>query len=89
MKLMADTTAACAQGAAASSIGRAAKYAAQLGLPVPANWTEIASNLYLPFNETLRYHPNFEGYQQGTPINQVHLISIRRIMQPFRGAGFI
>ena len=60
---------------AAESIAAAGRVLQLLGTPPdPAhgNWSALSnrSRLNIPFNTTLRYHPEFEGYAQGTTINQ-------------------
>ena len=35
---------------------------------MPANWSRIAENIYLPFDEARRYHPEFEGFEPGTVV---------------------
>jgi trehalose/maltose hydrolase-like predicted phosphorylase len=29
------------------------------------DWVKIADNLLIPFDETLQYHPEYEGYKNG------------------------
>ena len=60
---------------AAESIAAAGRVLQLLGTPPdPAhgNWSALSNRgrLNIPFNTTLRYHPEFEGYAQGTTINQ-------------------
>lgn len=40
------------------------------------NWTYIADNIALPYDNILNYHPQFEGYQPGTQIKQADAILV-------------
>lgn len=41
---------------------------------VPEIWANIASNMYIPFDEKLQYHPEFDGYKLGTIVKQADVI---------------
>ena len=34
----------------------------RFGKPTPSKWQEIASKMFIPYDEKLRYHPEFEGF---------------------------
>ncbi|KAG4071845.1 hypothetical protein HA402_006006 [Bradysia odoriphaga] len=38
------------------------------------SWKEIAKRIKLPYNSTYNYHPQYEGYQQGTIIKQADTV---------------
>eukprot|EP01050_Picozoa_sp_SAG11_P008010 SAG11_NODE_686_length_7720_cov_1.748327_5_plen_399_part_00 len=60
-------------GIAAASVATGIRAAALTGVAVPANWSLIAANIYLPFDEELRYHPEFEDFKQGTVVRQADI----------------
>jgi len=35
-----------------------------------SNWSEVADQMYIPFDEKLQYHPEYAGYTQGKKIKQ-------------------
>ena len=37
-------------------------------------WLDIARKLRVPFNEEMYYHPEFDGYEPGTPIKQADVV---------------
>ena len=41
-----------------------------LGIAPGKNWSHIAENTYIIVNETLRVHPEFEGFRIGTVVRQ-------------------
>ncbi len=49
--------------AAATTLRIATSAAAVLGLPVPAQWEQVAAGLVVPFDATQSIHPEFTGYQ--------------------------
>jgi trehalose/maltose hydrolase-like predicted phosphorylase len=57
-------------GIAAASIATAVRACKLTGEAVPANWSEIADHMYIPFDAHLRYHPEFEGFKLGTVVRQ-------------------
>jgi len=54
----------------------AANLSAICKMPVPSNWTLIASGLFksIPFNATGHFNPEYEGYKYGTPVKQADTI---------------
>ena len=54
----------------------AANLSAVCQLPVPANWSLIASALIesMPFNSSRHFNPEYEGYKEGTPVKQADTI---------------
>eukprot|EP00051_Salpingoeca_urceolata_P014845 m.189431 g.189431 ORF g.189431 m.189431 type:complete len:834 (-) comp18207_c0_seq1:34-2535(-) len=56
---------------AAATIDLAAEFATAFGFQPQANWSSIATKMYIPIVELdgLKVHPEFEGYK-GQPINQ-------------------
>ncbi|XP_064622218.1 protein-glucosylgalactosylhydroxylysine glucosidase-like isoform X2 [Lineus longissimus] len=40
------------------------------------DWIKIAENLVIPFDDELQYHPEYEGYQNGTSVKQADVILI-------------
>jgi trehalose/maltose hydrolase-like predicted phosphorylase len=57
-------------GIAAASIATGIRAAALIGDAVPGNWSLIAENIYLPFDDELRYHPQYDGFEHGTVVRQ-------------------
>ena len=58
---------------AVESIAAAHRISTILGLPdAHENWTEITTpgRLFVPFNSSLNYHPEFDGYEQGMVTRQ-------------------
>ena len=45
-----------------------------LGLIYPSKWDEIVNNVYLPFDSTYQYHPEYDGYTIGTTVKQADVI---------------
>ncbi|XP_061173410.1 protein-glucosylgalactosylhydroxylysine glucosidase-like [Saccostrea echinata] len=37
-------------------------------------YKEVADNMYIPFDKSRRYHPEFDGYQQGEKVKQADVI---------------
>lgn len=33
--------------------------------PVPKEWQEVAEHIKIPFDQELKYHPEFDGYIKG------------------------
>lgn len=51
--------------------------AKKLGKPFDPKWVAVSQEkggLKIPFDEKLRYHPEFVGYEQGTPIKQASVV---------------
>lgn len=42
--------------------------------PVPEEWLQIAKSLKLLYDEDKDYHPEYEGYEFGTPIKQADVV---------------
>ncbi len=40
-------------------------------LQVPSGWQNISNNIYVPFNATGNFHPEYDGYQWGQVVKQV------------------
>ena len=62
-------------GIAAWSLASAMRVSEILGV-TPAssgNWSDIAKNFFLVFDEKLRYHPEFEGFKVGTVVRQADI----------------
>ncbi|KAJ8308415.1 hypothetical protein KUTeg_013289 [Tegillarca granosa] len=38
------------------------------------NYKDIADKIFIPFNETGQWHPEFEGYEEGTEVKQADVI---------------
>ncbi len=49
--------------AAATTLAIATRAAHALGMSAPARWSQIAANMFVPFDPTLGIHPEFDGYQ--------------------------
>ena len=60
-------------GIAAASVATGIRTATRTGAAVPSNWSQIAENIYLPFDDQLRYHPEFEGFRNGTVVRQADI----------------
>eukprot|EP01045_Picozoa_sp_COSAG04_P019619 COSAG04_NODE_1923_length_5214_cov_2.101642_2_plen_479_part_00 len=60
-------------GIAAASVATGIRTATRTGASVPSNWSLIAENIYLPFDDQLRYHPEFEGFRNGTVVRQADI----------------
>lgn len=60
---------------AALSIRSAIDVSASLGLPVPANWSEIVNGLHIPFDKEKQYHPEFDTYS-GQTVKQADTIML-------------
>ena len=60
-------------GIAAASVATGIRTATRTGAAVPSNWSLIAENIYLPFDDQLRYHPEFEGFKNGTVVRQADI----------------
>ncbi|XP_019617220.1 PREDICTED: acid trehalase-like protein 1 [Branchiostoma belcheri] len=56
------------------SINFASKLAKLLGKTTPSNWTDIVNNMYVPFDQKLQYHPEYEGYTTNIQIKQADVI---------------
>lgn len=46
----------------------------QLGLAPDPRWEAVADNIKIPYDEELRYHPEYDGYEQGTLIKQASVV---------------
>ena len=60
---------------AALSIRSAIDVSTSLGLPVPANWSEIVDGLHIPFDEDRQYHPEYDTYS-GQVVKQADTIML-------------
>ncbi len=60
---------------AALSIRSAIDISASLGLPVPANWSEIVDGLHIPFDSERQYHPEYDTYS-GQIVKQADTIML-------------
>ncbi len=43
-------------------------------IPVPTAWSDIASKMYVPFDASNNYHPEFDGYTLKTVVKQADVI---------------
>ena len=43
------------------------KFAELLGLSVPVDWHTVATNMYIPYDANLKYHPEFDGFNITDP----------------------
>ncbi|XP_071492850.1 protein-glucosylgalactosylhydroxylysine glucosidase-like [Diadema antillarum] len=48
--------------------------ASMINKTVPDNWTQIAEQLYIPYDKNREYHPEYEGYTLGTEVKQADAI---------------
>ena len=56
------------------SIRLATQAAIAAGREPGKNWSEIADNMYIPFDARQQYHPEWEGYTAGTRVKQADTI---------------
>jgi hypothetical protein len=42
-----------------------------LGLQVDPTWLNVSRNIYVPFNSTGNFHPEYVGYKYGQVVKQV------------------
>ncbi|XP_043938824.1 protein-glucosylgalactosylhydroxylysine glucosidase [Protopterus annectens] len=56
------------------SLQFAVDLAYQLQIEAPKEWQEIADNICVPFDQVKQYHPEFDGYQQGTNVKQADVV---------------
>ncbi|XP_077977259.1 protein-glucosylgalactosylhydroxylysine glucosidase-like [Glandiceps talaboti] len=50
-------------------------YAAKMiNATLPADWKNIADNMYIPFDKEHQYHPEYDGYRNGTTVKQADVI---------------
>ena len=54
----------------------AVEVARLLGKSMPRAWGVIAANMYIPFDETYKYHPIYDGYQRHMRNKQADVILI-------------
>ena len=47
---------------------------AKLGKKTESKWIVVSQGIEIPFDEELRYHPEFDGYTQGTRIKQASVV---------------
>ena len=45
-------------------------------IEVVTHWSKIASNITLLYDSEQMYHPQFEGYEIGTPIKQADVVLV-------------
>ncbi|XP_033113241.1 protein-glucosylgalactosylhydroxylysine glucosidase-like isoform X2 [Anneissia japonica] len=51
------------------------EYIAQLvNSSVPASWNKAGNKMYIPYDDVIKYHPEYDGYQLGTFIKQADVI---------------
>ena len=43
------------------------KFAELLGLPAPVEWHTVSTNMYIPYDAELKYHPEFDGFNITDP----------------------
>ena len=43
-------------------------------IEVPSTWSKIASKMYIPYDKTHEYHPEFDGYELKTTVKQADVI---------------
>lgn len=41
---------------------------------IPDEWLEIARQLKVPYDDNLKYHPEYDGYKLGEPIKQADVV---------------
>ncbi|XP_067687127.1 protein-glucosylgalactosylhydroxylysine glucosidase-like [Haliotis asinina] len=41
---------------------------------VGADWLNVADNLYIPFDDSRKYHPEYEGYDYTNTVNDSHIV---------------
>ncbi|XP_071079962.1 protein-glucosylgalactosylhydroxylysine glucosidase-like [Haliotis cracherodii] len=52
-------------------------YASKMaGQVAPDNWQDIADNMYIPFDDKLQYHPEFDTYTIGTVVKQADAVML-------------
>ncbi|XP_041353527.1 protein-glucosylgalactosylhydroxylysine glucosidase-like [Gigantopelta aegis] len=57
-----------------------------LGKESPRLWSNITANMYIPFNSTLQYHPEFDGYTLDTVVKQADVVMLNYpLMEEDRG----
>lgn len=60
-------------GIAAASIATGLRVAKLTGAQIPANWSAIAANIYISFDSTHRYHPEYDGFPLGEVVRQADI----------------
>lgn len=56
------------------SLQFALELASHLSHPPPPEWQDIADKIKIPFDPELKYHPEFDGYTQGTEVKQADTV---------------
>lgn len=64
------------------NIRLAIRYGELLNVPVPSDWKEIADKMFIPFDSTLRYHPEYEGFDITDPKSVVKQADVILIYYP-------
>jgi trehalose/maltose hydrolase-like predicted phosphorylase len=59
---------------ATMSLEFATRAAALVGQSADPLWSQVASQLYIPYNATGDFHPEYEGYKLGTTIKQADVV---------------
>ena len=70
-----NVVAAYVNAVAALSIRSAIDVSESLGLPIPANWSEIVDGLHIPFDTEQQYHPEYDTYS-GQVVKQADTIML-------------
>jgi trehalose/maltose hydrolase-like predicted phosphorylase len=50
------------------------EFASKVVPSAPATWSDIAQRLRIPYNTTLRYHPEYDGYNLNVTVKQADVI---------------
>ncbi|KAK2866874.1 hypothetical protein Q8A67_024991 [Cirrhinus molitorella] len=45
-----------------------------LGHTPPPAWQDVADKIKIPFDQELKYHPEYDGYKQGTTVKQADVV---------------
>ncbi|XP_051545370.1 protein-glucosylgalactosylhydroxylysine glucosidase isoform X6 [Myxocyprinus asiaticus] len=56
------------------SLRFALELASLLAQPAPPEWQEVSDKIKIPFDPKLQYHPEFDGYMQGTKVKQADTV---------------
>ncbi|XP_051739332.1 protein-glucosylgalactosylhydroxylysine glucosidase isoform X2 [Ctenopharyngodon idella] len=59
---------------AQSSLQFAVELCGLLAQTAPPEWQDIADKIKIPFNPDLKYHPEFDGYSQGSLVKQADAV---------------
>ncbi|XP_071956538.1 protein-glucosylgalactosylhydroxylysine glucosidase-like isoform X2 [Antedon mediterranea] len=51
--------------------------AQMLNTSVPECWSDVGNQMYIPYDSSLKYHPEYDGYQLGTVVKQADAILLQ------------